>query len=131
MFNIPTKIAAACAALITAAGVGVALASPAAADTGSVINNTFYPYGTKGDQNVSEYLQELRDSGGKYDDPSSAWRNADQLGAHICSSLNAGYSEDQLLNYVVVNAANANRDEAKVVVWGAEWHFCPSYYRFS
>ena len=29
MFNLPTKIAAACGALITAGGVGLALASPA------------------------------------------------------------------------------------------------------
>ena len=31
MFNLPTKIAAACAALSTAGGVGLALASPASA----------------------------------------------------------------------------------------------------
>src|SRR6516165_8372736 len=31
MFNLPTKIAAACGALITAGGVGLALASPASA----------------------------------------------------------------------------------------------------
>jgi hypothetical protein len=122
MFNLSTKIGTACAGLITAGAVGLALASPASADTSSIGNNTFHPYGSKGDQSVTEYMQELRDVGGR-----PTYYEADQVAAGVCSSLGAGQSDDSLLNQIVAETQIA-RNQAKVAVWGAEWHFCPSYY---
>jgi hypothetical protein len=103
------------AGVLMAGAVGIA--GPASA------NSYYYPSGSKGDQSVAAYYHDLTAEGMSVD----GYSGADRAGAFICSKLGQGYTEDGLINTgVTINGLN--RNEAKVAVWSAEWHFCPSYY---
>ena len=95
----------------------VYLAAPAHADY------TFSPHGYKGDQNVGNYVQDLLGAGATNNNPSIA----DKLGADVCQDLVSGWSEARTINYFITQA-NVTRNQSKIIVWGAEWHFCLEYY---
>jgi hypothetical protein len=98
------------------------IAGPASAEpVGS--GHYYYPSGSKGDQSVVAYYNDLTTQGIGVD----GYSGADRAGAYICSKLGQGYTEDALIN-TGVTLNGLNRNEAKVAVWSAEWHFCPSYY---
>jgi hypothetical protein len=113
--------------ILAAAGIGAALAvgpllgiGTASADT----STAYYPSGSKGDQSAVGYDNDLVAEG----IPGSV-SQASGLGATVCGNLRAGHSEETLVATVAQTPGlNPTVNQAKVVVWSAEWHFCPSYY---
>ena len=101
-----------------ALALGVAGAGTASATT------AYYPSGTKGDQSAVGYYNDVVAEG----IPGSV-SQASGLGGAVCEQLRAGASEDALISTVMETPGyNTTRNQAKVTVWSAEWHFCPSYY---
>jgi hypothetical protein len=106
------QILAAFVAAMLLAGAGVARADP----------GSNWPFsGPKGDQDASAFWVDISSVA----DGTEA--GAGELANTICSKLEGGYSEGQLI------ARGAKGDESKIpkvqlVVHAAEWHFCPTYY---
>jgi hypothetical protein len=109
MFN-RSKITAACGALLTAGAVGGVLASPAHAST-------------EGDQDGYAYTRELHNVG------ITPAHSGAILAQSICEKRAEGYTQDAVIEYEESPPPPiASHRQAVVIVTGAEWHFCPSYY---
>jgi hypothetical protein len=99
-------------------GAGLAKADPAGN------GNLYYPSGSKGDQSVLAYYNDVTAVGITF---TNGYASANHDGALVCSRLANGGNEAALINELVVNNSET-RNQAKVAVWSAEWHFCPTYY---
>jgi len=99
-----------------AAAFSIAVAPQAHAD------QTFYPSGSKGDGSFSGYWYDLNYYGVHADLPT-----ASALGTVICTKMRDGMSESSAIS-LAAGANGVTLGEAKVAVWGAEWHFCPERY---
>jgi len=106
------------------------IASPAAqAFTDGTVGN-HYGGGSLGDQNGEAYATQLnvdqsilRATKDNYFDAAKAT----DYGQAVCRGLTLGNTEDQIVNRAV--ASNIPADMFRAVVHGAEFHFCPNYFR--
>jgi hypothetical protein len=105
---------------VALAGAAITAATLALAPQASA-TRTWYPTGTAGDQDITLYYNEMTAQGVTGTIP-QAWT----LEQAACSDLAQGVSEDKLI-HIAMNIG-VTRSQAKVMVWGAEWHFCPAYY---
>jgi hypothetical protein len=108
---------------LAAAGVGAALAAGSLGLAGTASAKTYYPSGSKGDQSVVAYHHELTYAG-----LSANLDTAARQGQKICTDLSNGFSENTLISVQIAPPYPKSATQAQVVVFGAEWHFCPSYY---
>jgi hypothetical protein len=100
-----------------ALAAGIATAIPANAIP-SVI-------GDEGDYSALNYRDELRYSGLYHEDVS----NATELGPRICRQRAEGYSSSWLEDGLIYSPDRYTVEQAVAIVRGAEWHFCPVYWR--
>jgi hypothetical protein len=116
MFNLRTKIAAACAGLITAGGVGLGTIAPAHADD-------FAHYGYMGDHDPFSYRDELRMAGLNHEDV----HNAHDLAGRLCGERAEGYTQRQVLNHLEASPDDYTVHQDVAMLGGAEYHFCPQF----
>jgi hypothetical protein len=115
MFNKSIKAVGVLAGLLTAATLGFAGTANA--------TTTYTPSGYQGDQSLSSYTSDLVAAGV----PGVTYAGASKVGHMVCEKLDEGVSEDMLLG-TVYGTPGFTMYSAHVVVWSAEWHFCPNHY---
>jgi hypothetical protein len=109
---------------VTALGGALITGSLGLAGTASADVPRYYPSGSKGDQSVVAYYNDVASTG-----LGGTYSSASNLGAMVCGQLNHGASEDSLIATAMTTPdTNVTKYQAKVLVWSAEWHFCPNYY---
>ena len=82
----------------------------------------WHPTGDKGDHDSTLYWAEMVRQGlsGNPDEAAG-------MGQRFCANLKNGDTEDDLVRGSMM-LSGATRAQAKVALWGAEWHSCPDYY---
>jgi hypothetical protein len=105
--------------IVAAAALGLAVAAPAHADWHG---HYWQPDGYRGDKDTYLYYHEMVSQG----IPGTPWA-AYGAAQRTCGFLADGYSEESMIQGNI-DHVGLTRSQSEVVVWGAEWHFCPAYY---
>ena len=107
-------------AAVAALAGGIALSSQANATSYYDTDGT-YGGGYMGDYDGSAYANMFSVVGVSY-----SASDAENFGQTMCQAMRMGHSESE----IAASAAqfNIQADDARYVLHGAEYHFCPSYY---
>jgi hypothetical protein len=102
------------------AGATIALALTAGAGVAQADNGPFS--GPMGDHDASAYWVDVSSVA------NGSLSSATGLAHIICSKLEQGSSEGDLIAVMAQSTTSNSMSAAKFAVHAAEWHFCPTYY---